>query len=117
MAITRRKRFSADFTQESCNLGLLKGATAVVAVSDNAVNVYQLSKPDHFLELQNTAQNDIKVPVVAATGWTLPLDNANDDAIEGGGRPAGWDPFEVWRTRVKDPRTRKPVPPDDRRKR
>ena len=42
---------------------------------------------------------------------------ANDDAIEGGGRPAGWDPFEVWRTRVRDPRTRKPVTPDDRRKR
>lgn len=26
---------------------------------------------------------------------------ANDEAIERSGRPAGWDPFEVWRTRVK----------------
>jgi hypothetical protein len=31
---------------------------------------------------------------------------ANDDAIEGGGKPSGWDPFEVWRTRVRDARPR-----------
>lgn len=31
---------------------------------------------------------------------------ANEDAIEGGGKPAGWDPFEVWRTRVRDARPR-----------
>ncbi len=29
---------------------------------------------------------------------------ANDDAIENAGPEAGWDPFEVWRTRVKDVR-------------
>lgn len=37
---------------------------------------------------------------------------ANDDAIEGGGRPVGWDPFEVWRTRVRDARPRGVEAPD-----
>lgn len=35
---------------------------------------------------------------------------ANDDSIEGGGRPVGWDPFEVWRTRVRDARRRSEAP-------
>lgn len=38
---------------------------------------------------------------------------ANDDAVEGGGKPAGWDPFEVWRTRVRDARPRDGRPSDD----
>lgn len=38
---------------------------------------------------------------------------ANDDAIEGGGKPAGWDPFEVWRTRVRDARPRAQQRTDD----
>lgn len=27
---------------------------------------------------------------------------ANEPAIDGAGRPAGWAPFEVWRTRLRD---------------
>jgi hypothetical protein len=27
-----------------------------------------------------------------------------------GDRTAGWDPYEVWRTRVKEPRTPRPEP-------
>ncbi|MGQ0385281.1 MAG: hypothetical protein ACT4UP_11465 [Gammaproteobacteria bacterium] len=30
-----------------------------------------------------------------------PLDAANDPMIAGAHRPAGWDPFEIWRTRVR----------------
>ena len=41
---------------------------------------------------------------------------ANDDAIEGGGKPAGWDPFEVWRTRVRDARPRTTGPMDESKK-
>ncbi len=37
---------------------------------------------------------------------------ANDDTIDGGGRPGGWDPFEVWRTRVRDARPRGADPSD-----
>jgi hypothetical protein len=29
---------------------------------------------------------------------------ANDDAVEGAGPAPAWDPYEVWRTRVKDVR-------------
>ena len=32
----------------------------------------------------------------------IPGEAANEAVIEGAGRPAGWDPFEVWRTRVRD---------------
>ncbi len=42
----------------------------------------------------------------------LPTEAANEDgrpsgvaaAVESSPRPAGWDPFEVWRTRVRDAR-------------
>ena len=33
-----------------------------------------------------------------------PIEAANEARIEGGGRPFAWDPFEVWRTRVRDVR-------------
>ena len=29
-------------------------------------------------------------------------DAANEPVMEGAGPPAAWDPFEVWRTRVRD---------------
>jgi hypothetical protein len=32
----------------------------------------------------------------------VPSDAANEPVIEGSGRPVGWDPFEVWRKRVRD---------------
>lgn len=32
---------------------------------------------------------------------------ANESLVEGGGRPPAWDPFEVWRTRVRDVRERR----------
>jgi len=42
---------------------------------------------------------------------------ANEAMIEGGGRPPAWDPFEVWRTRVRDVREQrsrqKPEPRTD----
>jgi hypothetical protein len=47
---------------------------------------------------------DGPIDAMAPVGGEVPA--ANDDAIEGGGRPAGWDPFEVWRTRVRDARPR-----------
>jgi hypothetical protein len=31
-----------------------------------------------------------------------PADAANEPVMEGAGPPAAWDPFEVWRTRVRD---------------
>ena len=42
---------------------------------------------------------------------------ASKQAMEGNGKPAGWDPFEVWRTRVRDvqqARTRTETPPKKR---
>ena len=30
------------------------------------------------------------------------VDAANEPVMEGAGPPAAWDPFEVWRTRVRD---------------
>jgi len=41
---------------------------------------------------------------------------ANESVIEGGGRPPAWDPFEVWRTRVRDVRDRRSqrkTPPEE----
>jgi hypothetical protein len=32
----------------------------------------------------------------------VPSDAANEPVMEGSGRPEGWDPFEVWRKRVRD---------------
>jgi len=29
------------------------------------------------------------------------LDAANDPVIDGRAPPSGWDPFEIWRTRVR----------------
>jgi hypothetical protein len=45
---------------------------------------------------------------------SLPAEAANDPlhppvAIDPVPRPAGWDPFEIWRTRVRDAR-REPEP-------
>ncbi len=36
------------------------------------------------------------------------LDAANDPLIADARRPSGWDPFEVWRTRVRALRLRHP---------
>ena len=33
---------------------------------------------------------------------TVPSEAANEPVIEGSGRPPAWDPFEVWRKRVRD---------------
>ena len=33
---------------------------------------------------------------------TAPSEAANEPVIEGSGRPPAWDPFEVWRKRVRD---------------
>jgi hypothetical protein len=82
MALTQRKFFYADFRHETVNLGLLQGGEAVVAVTDNAVNVLQLSRSGHYLAINNTGQNDVILPTPAATGWTLPCDNTNGDGIE-----------------------------------
>ncbi|MCU0976256.1 MAG: hypothetical protein MUC71_08090 [Steroidobacteraceae bacterium] len=54
---------------------------------------------------------DGPVDTTAPAGGEVPA--ANDDAIEGGGKPAGWDPFEVWRTRVRDARPRVSGPADE----
>jgi hypothetical protein len=32
----------------------------------------------------------------------IPPEAANDPSIDGSGPAGGWDPFEVWRTRVRD---------------
>lgn len=45
-----------------------------------------------------------------------PADAANEPVIEGSGPPAAWDPFEVWRTRVRDvqhERSKPNTPPDE----
>jgi len=81
MALTQRKYFFADFTQEVVQ-GLLEGASAVVAGDDNAVNVYRLSRPGHYLTINNTGANTTKLPVAVATGWTLPCDQTDGDGIE-----------------------------------
>ena len=36
------------------------------------------------------------------------LEAANDAVISGSGPPPGWDPFEIWRTRVRDAREQRP---------
>ena len=34
---------------------------------------------------------------------------ANDAVIEGSAPARGWDPFEIWRTRVRDMRNQRPM--------
>ena len=52
-------------------------------------------------------------PIDATSPLAGEVPAANDDAIEGGGKPTGWDPFEVWRTRVRDARPRAPDTADE----
>ena len=42
------------------------------------------------------------------------LEAANDAVISGSGPAPGWDPFEVWRTRVKDAREPRPKDGDEK---
>jgi hypothetical protein len=46
----------------------------------------------------------------------IPAEAANEALIEGSGRPAGWDPLEVWRTRIRDVADQRalPRPPPDK---
>jgi len=37
-----------------------------------------------------------------------PLDAANDPVIAGARPATGWDPLEIWRTRVRSPRRHPP---------
>jgi len=39
----------------------------------------------------------------------ITLEAANDAVINGSGPAPGWDPFEVWRTRVRDSRELRPM--------
>ena len=41
------------------------------------------------------------------------LDAANDPMIDGARPAAGWDPFEVWRTRVRDQQQNPPTEGQD----
>ena len=41
------------------------------------------------------------------------LEAANDDLINGSGPAPGWDPFEIWRTRVRDAREQRPMDGDE----
>lgn len=38
---------------------------------------------------------------------------ANDSLINGSGPAPGWDPFEIWRTRVRDAREQRPTDGDE----
>ncbi len=40
------------------------------------------------------------------------LEAANDAVINGSGPAPGWDPFEIWRTRVRDAREQRPTDGD-----
>lgn len=37
------------------------------------------------------------------------LEAANDALINGSGPAPGWNPFEIWRTRVRDAREQRPM--------
>jgi len=37
------------------------------------------------------------------------LEAANDAVINSSGPAPGWDPFEIWRTRVRDAREQRPT--------
>ena len=41
------------------------------------------------------------------------LEAANDAAISNPGPAPGWDPFEIWRTRVSDAREQRPTDGDE----
>ena len=41
------------------------------------------------------------------------LEAANDAAISNPGPAPGWDPFEIWRTRVRDAREQRPKDGDE----
>ena len=41
------------------------------------------------------------------------LEAANDAVINGSGPAPGWDPFEIWRTRVRDAREQRPTDGDE----
>ena len=41
------------------------------------------------------------------------LEAANDAKIDGSGPAPGWDPFEIWRTRVRDAREQHPTDGDE----
>lgn len=43
-----------------------------------------------------------------AFGVTDAAAAANDDIVDGAGPAPAWDPYEVWRTRVKDVRDQRP---------
>ena len=45
--------------------------------------------------VKGDVRNDVSQGVRSA-------DAANEPVMEGAGPPAAWDPFEVWRTRVRD---------------
>ncbi len=60
--------------------------------------------PVQIMERQTMKATDSKNPKSLVDDA---IQAANDDAIENAGRPAGWDPFEVWRTRVKAVRSQR----------
>ena len=41
------------------------------------------------------------------------LEAANDSVIDGSGPVRGWDPFEIWRKRVRDAREQPPMDGDE----
>jgi hypothetical protein len=41
------------------------------------------------------------------------LEAANDAVMNGSGPAPGWDPFEIWRTRVRDAREQRPTDGDE----
>ena len=41
------------------------------------------------------------------------LEAANDAVINSSGPTPGWDPFEIWRTRVRDAREQRPTDGDE----
>ena len=43
------------------------------------------------------------------------LKAANDPLIADGGRKSGWDPFEIWRTRVRNTRLQRPTEGEESR--
>ncbi len=58
----------------------------------------------------NGADRFASLVLVAANEPTMPKAPHKDRAVQPGGS-RGWDPYDVWRTRVKTPReTDKPAP-------
>lgn len=80
MALQKKKYTYVDFRDEPGVPIFAKATNAIATAADNQEDYFRVN--GHYFEWIQTGASTALMPTVAATGWTLPIDNTDGEGLE-----------------------------------